>query len=269
VSGSAPPRQIRSFVAIGDSFTEGLDDPAADGGYLGWADRLAAHLAAHLDAAIAAARSADRLRYANLAIRGKLLRQVLIDQLPVAAGLRADLVSFCAGGNDLLRPSGDPARLAALFETGVRRLRDAGSTVLMMTGFDPVAIPVLRRVRPKIDEYNERLRDIAGRYDCPLVDLWTMDRLYDQRAWSVDRLHLSAEGHRRIALHAAAALGVPTDADPDEPWPPAEPAPYWWRRRRSDVRWARAYLAPWISRRLRGTSSCDGRTPKRPRLDPL
>ena len=265
MSGNTPPALIRSFVAIGDSFTEGLDDPAADGGYLGWADRLAAHL----DAAVVAAGSGDHLRYANLAVRGKLLRQVLIDQLPAAAGLRADLVSFCAGGNDLLRPSGDPARLAALFETGVRRLRDAGSAVLVMTGFDPSAIPVLRRVRPKLDDYNERLRDIAGRYDCALVDLWTMDRLYDQRAWSVDRLHLSAEGHRRIALLAAATLGVPTGADPDEPWPPADPTPHWWRRRHSDLRWARAYLAPWLSRRLRGTSSGDGRPPKRQHLDPL
>jgi lysophospholipase L1-like esterase len=265
VSDSAHFPQVRSFVAIGDSFTEGLDDPAADGGYLGWADRLAAHL----DAALVAAGSGDRLRYANLAVRGKLLRQVLIDQLPVAAALRADLVSFCAGGNDLLRPSGDPARLAALFETGVRRLRDAGSTVLMMTGFDPQAIPVLRRVRPKLDDYNQRLRDIAGRYDCLLVDLWTMERLYDRRAWSVDRLHLSAAGHRRIALHAAAALGVPADGDPDEPGPPADPNPAWRHRRRDDLRWARAYLAPWLGRRLRGTSSGDGRLAKRPDLDSL
>jgi hypothetical protein len=29
-----------SFVAIGDSFTEGLNDPTPGGGFRGWADRL-------------------------------------------------------------------------------------------------------------------------------------------------------------------------------------------------------------------------------------
>ena len=56
-----------SFVAVGDSFTEGLDDPGPQGGYRGWADRLAEHLAA----------SGGPLRYANLAVRGRLLRQIV------------------------------------------------------------------------------------------------------------------------------------------------------------------------------------------------
>ena len=32
---------FRRFVAIGDSTTEGMDDPDGSGGYRGWADRLA------------------------------------------------------------------------------------------------------------------------------------------------------------------------------------------------------------------------------------
>src|SRR3954453_12800790 len=85
---------IRSYVALGDSFTEGLNDPYRPGEFRGWADRLAEHIAAEQPG----------LGYANLAVRGKLLQQVVDDQVPVAAAMRPDLISFSAGGNDMLRP---------------------------------------------------------------------------------------------------------------------------------------------------------------------
>jgi lysophospholipase L1-like esterase len=106
-----------SFVALGDSFTEGIGDPYPDGSYQGWADRFARHLAA----------TSPGLAYANIAIRGKLVAQVIDEQVPVAIGLAPDLVSIAAGGNDLLRPGADPDALAASFERGVAALRSAGS----------------------------------------------------------------------------------------------------------------------------------------------
>jgi hypothetical protein len=36
--GSSVPSAIDAFVAIGDSFTEGLNDPDPGGGFRGWAD---------------------------------------------------------------------------------------------------------------------------------------------------------------------------------------------------------------------------------------
>ena len=84
---------IEAFVAIGDSFTEGLNDPDPGGGFRGWADRVAAALAAQRPG----------FRYANLAVRGKRLGQVVAEQVPRAAELAPDLVSLAAGGNDILR----------------------------------------------------------------------------------------------------------------------------------------------------------------------
>ena len=82
-------REIGSFVALGDSFTEGLDDPRADQeGYRGWADRFAEMLAARQPG----------LRYANLAVRGKMLRQVAEEQVPQAIAMTPGLVSLAAGG---------------------------------------------------------------------------------------------------------------------------------------------------------------------------
>jgi lysophospholipase L1-like esterase len=277
--------EIGSFVALGDSFTEGLGDPYPDGpgqGYpgstwRGWADRFADRLGAERPG----------LRYANLAVRGKLVREVVADQVPAAIGMAPDLVSIAAGGNDLLRPRSDPDGLAEAFGTAVADLRTAGSKVLVFTGFDPRAFPLVRLIRGKVAAYNMDLRAIADRHDCHLVDLWSMRVLDDPRLWSPDRLHLSPDGHRRVALRACEVMGVGVDADWREPLPPrlgpeavlAKAARSriarlshtadWLAARRLDAHWARVYAVPWATRRLRGVSSGDGIPPKRPEMLPL
>jgi lysophospholipase L1-like esterase len=259
-----PPGDV-SFVAIGDSFTEGLNDSAPGGGFRGWADRLAGLLAAEYPG----------LRYANLAVRGKLLRQIVADQVPAAAALSPGLVSLGGGGNDILRPGADPDTLAELYDAAVARLQGSGARVLMFTGSDPVAFPVIRLLRGKIAAYNMHLRAVADARGCYLVDLWSMPFLRSPAAWSADRLHLTADSHQRIALRCGEVLGVPVTGDWRAPLPgapaPADLVPLtradWLAARRADASWAREYLAPWVSRRLRGTSSGDGLTAKRPKLE--
>jgi lysophospholipase L1-like esterase len=251
---------VRSFVALGDSFTEGVGDPYEDGMLQGWADRFARELAA----------SSAGLTYANFAIRGKLLRQVATEQVPLAVALAPDLVSLAAGGNDLLRRKADPDALAATFEQAVVSLRTAGSQVMMFTGFDPGHFPVLRLIRSRAAAFNDRLHDIARRHDCLHVDLWSMDVLADPRMWSADRLHLAAEGHRRVALRTCEVAGLPVQADWREPLAADGAATRGWlSARRQDLRWAREYAGPWVRRRLRGVSSGDGMAAKRPDLLPL
>ena len=256
--------QIGTFVALGDSFTEGLDDPRADqAGYLGWADRFAQMLAAQQPG----------LRYANLAVRGRVLGQVADDQVPQAIAMAPDLVSLAAGGNDLLRFRSDPDALAQTFDDVVRTLLMAGSQVLIFTGFDP-RFPVLRLIRGKVAAYNMHLRAIADRHGCDVVDLWSMSVLRDPRAWSADRLHLTPDGHRRVALRACEVLGVDVAEDWREPWPTldspsASGRAAWLAARRMDLRWGRDHAAPWVARRVRGISSGDNVDPKRPELLPL
>ncbi len=255
---------IDAFVAIGDSFTEGLNDPDPGGGFRGWADRVADALSAQRPG----------FRYANLAIRGKLVGQVVAEQVPRAVELAPDLVSLAAGGNDILSGA-DVDVLASEFEPAVAKLQAAGCRVLIFTGFDPRMFPVIRLLRGRIAAYNMHLRGIADDYGCDLVDLWSMRVLKDARAWSPDRLHLTTEGHRRVALRACEVLGVPVTEDWRLPLPPAQrtsgPASRapWLAARRQDARWAREYAAPWLRRRLGGTSSGDGLPPKRPDLLPV
>ena len=251
---------VGSFIALGDSFTEGVGDPYPDGTWRGWADRFAAQLAA----------ASPGLRYANLAIRGRVLKQVVDEQVPAAVALAPDLVSIAAGGNDLLRPKSDPDALAATFEQAVEALRQAGSQVMLFTGFDPGGFPVIRLIRGKAAAFNAQLRLIARKHGCLQVDLWSMRVLRDPREWCEDRLHLAADGHRRVALRAAEAAAIPVTADWREPLPQNRAGPpHWLAARQQDVYWARTYAVPWLQRRLRGTSSGDGMDPKRPDLAPL
>ncbi|WP_375490834.1 SGNH/GDSL hydrolase family protein [uncultured Jatrophihabitans sp.] len=243
---------ITSFVALGDSFTEGLMDVRPDGTMRGWADRLAERLA----------HDAPGFTYANLAVRGRLLEQIVEDQLHLAIAAAPDLVAFSAGGNDILRVGSDPDEVAARYEQALVGLLATGARVLVFTGFDVGATPVLRLVRGKIAVYNEHLRVLAARHGADVVDLWGLTPLRDRRAFSPDRLHLSGDGHERVTRLVAQTLGLPT-ADPFEPWPNDAVAA---ATRHDDIVWAREHFLPWVSRHLRGRSSGDGLEPKRPDL---
>ncbi|MBW4718893.1 SGNH/GDSL hydrolase family protein [Saccharothrix obliqua] len=249
---------LDSYVALGDSFTEGMDDPGPNGTYLGWADRLAAMISARQRG----------FRYANFAVRGKMLQEIVDEQLPLAVELKPRLATFCGGGNDLLVPGSDPDALAEVYEIAVADLRAAGSEVVIFTGFDPKHTPFLRSLRGKIAIYNSHLWSVAERYHCRVVDLWSMTVLHDRRAWSEDRLHLSPDGHRRVALRAAQVLGFQPEEDWSTPWPPLH-SEDWMTQRRHDLKWAREHVVPWIARQLRGESMGDGVAPKRPELLPV
>ncbi|MEU5884865.1 SGNH/GDSL hydrolase family protein [Spirillospora sp. NPDC047279] len=246
------------YVAIGDSFTEGLGDHYPDGGPRGWADRLAEGLAA----------DADGVSYANLAIRGRLLDPILHEQLPAALSLEPDLVSMSGGGNDMLRPGADTGALVAKLDDAVARVRATGADVLLFTAVDPVGSPVIRLTRSRVEAFSDQIRLIAARHGAYVVDQWQMDVLSDWRMWTVDRLHMSPAGHRRVALAALETLGVKAD---DWRGPALAPLPELSRGARAlwNARWARGYLAPWVGRRLRGRSSGDQITAKRPVLAPV
>ena len=244
------------YVAIGDSFTEGIGDPEpqSPGGHRGWADRVAEVLAERT----------DDFAYANLAIRGRLLQQIADEQVDAALALRPDLITISGGGNDIIRPGTDPDRVAELFDDTIRRLRSDGATVVMFNGPDIGMTPVLRRVRGKVAIYNENLRAVAARHDAIVADLWALRQLQDPQMWAPDRLHFSPLGHHTIAIAVLDALGVDHDLEPLRPEP--LPARSWRAARVDDIGWAREYLVPWVVRRIRHQSSGDTVKPKRPTI---
>lgn len=245
-----------SFVAVGDSFTEGMSDALPDGSYRGWADLVAGRLAAR----------APGFRYANLAVRGKLIRQIADEQVDTAAAMRPDLVTLVGGLNDTLRPKCDVDAVCALLEQSVEKLApDCGQLVLMRS---PIRRgPVAARFLPRMEQLFAFLDTLAERHGAIVVDLYGSGVLGDPQMWADDRLHLNAEGHRRVAEAVWQALGHEPESDWTELLPPAVP-PGWVTRRGADLRFTREHLVPWIGRRLTGRSSGDGMPPKRGELLP-
>ncbi len=208
-------------------------------------------------------------RYANLAVRGRRLPQIVAEQVPAAVTLRPALVTLAGGTNDALRRHFDPAGLANVLRSAVDALSEAGSRVVLFTGTDPTRrLPATRRLIPRVAALNEAARAAAAEFGCLLVDLWPAAEIFDSAVmWSEDRLHLSSEGHRRVAGAVLETLGVPSGYD----WraSPVPTAPLSWRgARTSDLRWLRSYLGPWLHRRVTGRSSGDAMEPKRPSLQP-
>lgn len=247
----------RRYVAIGDSFTEGVGDPeaSAPNGFRGWADRVAEVLSQQV----------DDFAYANLAIRGRLIGQIVDEQVEPAIALKPDLVTFSAGGNDVIRPGADPDAVAQRFEDAVVRLTGEGATLVVFTGIDTNFTPVFRGIRGRVAIYNENIRAIADKYDCIVADQWALKEVQDMRFFDDDRLHYNALGHHEVARMVLRALNVPNDLLPMQPDP--LPTRTWREARAVDFVWAREYLVPWVLRRLRHQSSGDAITAKRP--DPL
>lgn len=250
----------RSYVAVGDSFTEGMSDPYPDGTYRGWADLVATRLAAE---------AGPDFGYANLAIRGRLFDRVVAEQLPPALAMQPDLISFAAGGNDVLRRRYDPAALLARFDEVVGTLRATGADVILFRFADVLAhLPMQRVWSPRFAALTGAVGEVAERHGAILVDLYHDDEFRNPLMWSEDRLHMSAAGHRRVAAHVLTALGVGCDEDwllvPERP--AAVPRLV---ALGSDLRWVGRHFAPWLKRRLTGRSSGDLVTAKRPSLGPV
>jgi len=258
----SPAPKWRKYVAIGDSFTEGLNDvdPQNPEAFRGWADLLAANLHAR----ITAVEPQAQFNYANLAIRGRLTADIVGPQLDAALALQPDLVSMVGGGNDILRPQVNPDILALRLERAVIAIRKTGADVLLATGMDTKESPIVSKTRGRTALLNANIWSIARRHGAYVLDLWGMRALRDWRMWSQDRIHLTTDGHKRVTQAALVALGLEAD-DPN--WDvPLEPEALQSRleRMQEDAEWFKTHVFPWATRRLRGRSSGDDRVAKRP-----
>ena len=250
--------KYKRLIVCGDSYSEGMSDEIINGQYRGWADRIADVMA----------QEEPEFTYLNLAVRGKLLKQVIDGQLPVAISYVTGpdtLLSFHAGANDALRPSYKPEVAQALYAEGVRRAAATGATLMLFT--------VLERTgnsgrgsdvwAARFSEFNKIVHVVGAEVGAIIVDANSETFFSDNRFLAFDRLHLNTEGHNRVAQALLEKLGYQFDASWRIPLPPA-PKPSWLSRRISSTIWFFSFGLPWIWRRLRGKSSGDGRSAKYP-----
>jgi lysophospholipase L1-like esterase len=252
------PRVFSRYVAIGDSSTEGLDDPDGRGGYHGWANRLATHVAST---------QSSPLLYANLAIRGRNTRQIRDEQLEPARAMRPDLVTLFTGVNDVTSRRFDAEAVGRDAEYMQRALIEDGATVIGFTLPDlSLVMPITRLFSGRVRTLNDALRHASAASGAVLVDVAKHSVGSDPRLWSVDRLHANSLGHERIAAALAWGLGL---AATDDSWSHPFPTPWsrsWAASILAELRWQRDYFLPWLWRHARGRSSGDNRGPKLPSL---
>ncbi|WP_307857507.1 SGNH/GDSL hydrolase family protein [Paenarthrobacter sp. DKR-5] len=251
------------FVALGDSFTEGVGDadPGLPNGVRGWADLVAARLA----------QLAPDTSYANLAVRSKQLGQIVGEQVDAAVAMEPTLVTLCAGGNDLLHARVDLGALAAQFEDTVARLSAGGARMLLFTSFDAPLSAGLAPLRARNQSYNRHIRAIASRHRALLVDSWCFEQFQDWRLWSADRLHMSTAGHLYLAAKVLEVLRVPHALDDAvaAALEGAERGASGWRGAADGATWLYRDVRPWLVRRARGRTSGDGLSARWPVLGPV
>lgn len=236
--------------------TEGMSDEVINGNYRGWADRVADELA----------KNNPSFTYMNLAIRGKLLKQVVEDQIPIAVKYiegEQTLVSFHAGANDVLRPNYRAEVSLPQYELGIKQLTDAGATVIVFTVIDKVEGKGKTAAlwHQRFSEFNENVRTVAQKYPVILFEAKNAEFLNDRRFLAFDRLHMNPEGHRRLANAVLEGLGFNFDPNWKVPLSPAK------KKNKLvkalvNISWVAIFLLPWIWRRIRGKSSGDGRSAK-------
>ncbi len=247
------------FVAVGDSFTEGVGDSdlRLPNDCRGWADRVAEEMARHQ----------PQTQYANLALRGRRLKPIVEEQLKPALAMAPTLVSFHAGGNDLLGARLDMRNLVRGFEAAVARIAESGARILLFTEYNVPLSPMLEPLKLRTAVFNKHIRRIAAAYGTLLVDHWCFEKYQDRRMWAPDRLHMSGIGHEYMAKKVLEVLGAMLDLGSPVLGPLQS------RSRAEivgdDAAWLKRDVAPWLSRRFRGVSSGDHLSARWPALMPV
>jgi lysophospholipase L1-like esterase len=246
------------FIALGDSFTEGMCDEKFDGHFRGWADRVADTLAT-LD---------PDFTYMNLAVRGKVLHQVIDEQIPAAIPFitgKDTLISFHAGANDVLRPKYQPELAFAKYRQAVSDISQTGATLVLFTVIESVdgKGKTADLWVERFTSFNRNVRKVAAEFGAILLEAQLAPWLADRRFLATDRLHLNVEGHWRMSQAVQEGLGLPFDATWKIPLPPVAHKSLI-RKRYEGAHWFITFALPWIWRRLRGKSSGDGMKPKFP-----
>jgi len=242
------------YVALGDSFTEGVGDPSKHlpHSVRGWADRVAEGLAAH----------EPGWQYANLAIRSKRLRHIIAEQLAPAVAMQPDLITVYAGGNDIMDLGTKAADILAQLEALVAPLAATGARVLLFTGYDVEVSAVLSPLRRKNHLYNDGVRDIAARHNAVVVDFAGFDAYRNPHFWCADRLHMSKAGHKYMAGKVLDILGVPHGIVPRHK--KERPTPTWKQWGRDQYLWINDWVLPMFARKLRGVTLGDTLSPRWP-----
>ena len=254
-------KPYRSYVAIGDSLSEGLGD--FEFGlrrvHQGWTDRLAGLIGRETQDL------GHDFHYANLAIRGSDLEKIVTSQLPEALRLQPDLVTVMAGSNDLMATLERLEVLRELLRDGVQQLLAAGCDVVLVNTINPLHLMVFRPMAHRAQRVTAMIESVAEELSVPVLDVFRIASLRDLCFWAEDMVHFSGHGHILIANRAANLLALNyrfREKPPSEIGAPN-------RGLLATLKWVQRDVVPFFDRKLKGRTSGDGMLPKLPLLEPF
>lgn len=236
-----------------------MRDEKKYGQYRGWADRVADVMSEHH----------PDFTYANLAIRGKLVHQVLDGQIEAAIAQVTGpqtLISFHAGVNDVIRPRYKADIVLPLYADAVRRLATSGATIMLFTVLEKTGKTgkASEMWEQRFREFNRNVRAVGQEVGAIIVDAHEEVAFNDRRFLAFDRLHLNAMGQEWVTQAILELIGLPFNARWRDPLPPVKQPPRLVRAALTSL-WFITFALPWMWRRARGKSSGDGRSCKYPR----
>lgn len=248
----AIPRRARRLAVLGDSTAVGLGDPVPGRGWRGVGPFVAKALGVELGG------------YLNAAFTGARMRCVRDEQLPLAVAHRPDVALVIVGMNDTLRSDFDARAIAEDLDHVVGTLAARGATVVPVRFHDHGRVfrlpgPLYRALKARIDELNAVIGSVARGHGMPCLDLAALAGAYELSSWSVDRLHPSELGHRKLArgmtellaeagfamsepVSLACSGGVAPRTIDHVGWLVLKGVPWLWRRGRDLLPYAAAIL---------------------------
>jgi lysophospholipase L1-like esterase len=192
-------------VALGDSYTigTGLQDESQN-----FPSLLARRLTEE---------SGIEVALVNLGVNGYTTTDLIREELPVALGLRPELVTILIGANDVVQGSTEAAyrtRLAEIYDALVA-LKLPVKKVLAVSTPDFSALPgaapfgTATDLRARVDAFNRVAESEAAARGFLYVDISTISREESNgRAWlAADGLHPGPAQHRAIADQLWIVLG--------------------------------------------------------------
>ncbi|MCX7777211.1 MAG: SGNH/GDSL hydrolase family protein [Armatimonadetes bacterium] len=197
-----------AYVAIGASDTQAAGASSYEHGYV---------VAFHRYLEQATGRKWD---FINVGRSGARITDVVERQLPLAIAVRPTVVSIWVGGNDVrhrIHPKGFERLLRGMLGT----LREEMNAIVLIANLPEMERqPFARRIAPEEREflrkqsriYNDIIERAASDFGAILVDLRSVDEMYDERFFCSDGLHPNDVGYKRIAERFIEALKQNIDA---------------------------------------------------------
>ncbi|PFM26608.1 lipase [Bacillus cereus] len=181
----------KRFVAIGDSFTEGIGDEVERITLKSWVDHFVQLCV-------------NDIEYANFAKRGLVTKEIRSQQLEKALAFKPDLVSLIAGANDVLKGRWNLQTYKNDMEFMIDKLSKTGADIMIANLPDftvrlPLASEKKQVIKEQLLEANEVIFSLSREYKLHHVDFWNHHVVNDNTLWSTDFIHPNSKGYVKVA----------------------------------------------------------------------